>query len=99
MGDQIYRLVSLIVATGIFAAIHRAVFKHLKEGPETKVVLSLDCIVVLTLVRAVVRNEIVETASSSTTQPHASLMDNFLYVFGAFSASLFIYMVFAWGRK
>jgi hypothetical protein len=96
MNEQVYRLLSIVIAAGIIVIIHRLISKPLEEqGSETRVVLSLDALVVVVLVGALVKNDILDLASSTRT----NMSEDLIYLFSAFSLSIFIYSVFAWARK
>jgi hypothetical protein len=97
MHEGWFRLVSLLLATGIFGFIHWTISQHLKNGSETRIILSLECIVLLCLVCAFVRSEIFEVAG--TEQGHPTLWGDMLFLFAVFVTSLLIYRVFTWGRK
>src|SRR6266404_2086143 len=96
MDESWFRLISLIVATGIFGFIHWTISKHIKDGSERKIILSLECIVLLCLFGAFIKREITDVAG--TNQTHASLGEEMAYLFGALFISLLIYRLFAWGK-
>jgi hypothetical protein len=97
MNEWSFRIVAVLLATGIFGFVHWTISKHLKGGSETKIVLSLECIVVLCLVGAFVKGEILEVAGAE--QVHPKRWDDMLYLFAVLVTSMLIYRVFAWGRK
>ncbi len=69
MDESWFRLISLIVATGIFGIIHWTISKHIKDGSERKVILWVENVVMVCLLGAFVKGEPSSVRKLRTRQP------------------------------